>query len=122
MSIKGFRDLEIYQLSVELSKDVYKLIENLPKNQKFVLNDQVLRAVNSVGANIAEGFGRYHKKEFIHFLYLSRGSMMEVLHFIIICKELKYINQNDFDKFDNQITILGIKLNNLINSIKSKNF
>lgn len=120
MKIKSFRDLKIYQLSVDLSKDIYQLVEKLPKSQKFVLNDQILRAVNSVGANIAEGFGRFHKKEFIQFLYLSRGSLMEVLHFLIICKELTYISKEQFNKLDQKITVLGIKINNLISSIYKK--
>ncbi len=69
--IKDFRDLEVYQLANKLTIKVYKFIETLPSKEKYCLIDQLMRASSSVGANIAEGFGRYHTKEYIKFLYIA---------------------------------------------------
>lgn len=118
--IRDFRDLEIYQLSLELTKDIYHIIDKFPDCEKFNIIDQLIRAVSSIGANIAEGFGRYHRKEFVKFLYISRGSLMEVLHFLILSNKLGYIKDNELKEFDEKIKILGIKINNLINAICKK--
>lgn len=118
--VKEFRDLGVYQLSVQLAKEVYRTVEKLPNKENYVIKDQLLRAVNSVGANIAEGFGRYSGKEFVKFLYIARGSLMEVLHFLNVSLELNYITDKEFESFDKKIRNLGVKINNLITAIKNK--
>lgn len=115
--IKDFRDLEVYKLANKITLEIYDLTKDFPAKEKYSLIDQLNRAVTSIGANIAEGFGRYHTKEYIKFLYTSRGSLMEVLHFLIISKELKYIDNKKLDAFDERIRILGIKINNLIGAL-----
>ncbi|EKD56808.1 MAG: S23 ribosomal [uncultured bacterium] len=117
--IKNFQDLEIYQLSVNLALDVYRFCDKIPQKEKYNIIDQLIRATSSIGANIAEGFGRYHKKEFIQYLYISRGSLMEVLHFLILSNRLGYLENNELSKFDDKIVTLGVKINNLINAINN---
>lgn len=95
MKIKSFEDLEVYQLSLILAKEIYKITDKLPKEEKFIIRDQLIRAVTSIGDNIAEGFGRDTTKEYIKFLYNVRGSLMEVRHFLNLCKELGYIKYSD---------------------------
>ena len=118
--IKSFEDLEVYQLSISLSKRIYLTIKNFPIEERFVIVNQLMRAVTSIGANIAEGFGRNSTKEFLKFLYNSRGSLMEVRHFLILSKELDYLSSNEFQKISEDCNCLGIKLNNLINSLNKK--
>ena len=120
-AIKDFQDLEIYQLSLELAVKIYKLTEDLPIKEKFSLSQQLIRAVSSIGANIAEGFGRFHRKEFIKFLYIARGSLMEVYHFIILAKELNYLKKSEFSSLEQDVNKLGVKLNNLISAISKHN-
>lgn len=115
--IEDFTDLEVYQLSIELSLSVYKIISKMPEHEKYGICDQLRRSSSSVGANIAEGFGRYHKKDFIKFLYNARGSLNETKHFLILGQKLDYINQEELLDLEHQIKNLGIKLNNLIKSI-----
>ncbi|MDD3678956.1 MAG: four helix bundle protein [Patescibacteria group bacterium] len=116
--IKDFRDLEIYQLANDLTLDVYEVIKDLPRSERYVLIDQLRRATTSIGANIAEGFGRYHTKEYIKFLYISRGSLMEVWHFLILAQKLGYVKE--ISSFETKINKLAVKINNLIRAISSK--
>jgi four helix bundle protein len=116
--IKSYEDLEIYQLSLELAVDIYKLTETLPKEEIYGLRDQIRRAASSVGANIAEGWGRFHYKDRLIFLYNSRGSLYEVKHFTELSLRLGYIKKENKDKIFTDIEKLSIKLNNFIFSIK----
>jgi len=118
--IRSFQDLEVYQLSIELAKSIYSVIADFPKSEKFALTDQLIRAVNSIGANIAEGFGRYHTKDFVRFLYNSRGSLAETHHHLIMAKELKYLRDKEFVNLEKEIKTLSVKLNNLITSLMRK--
>ena len=116
--IKTFEDLEVYQLSIDITKIVYSLVNKLLSKERYIICDQMMRASTSVGANIAEGFGRNSTKEFIKFLYIARGSPLELRHFTNLCKELDYIKENDLDNLKVKSDTLGIKINNFINSLK----
>ena len=118
--IKSFEDLEVYQLSILLTKKIYSLVKNFPLKERFIIVDQLMRAGTSIGANIAEGFGRNTTKEFLAFLYNSRGSLMEVRHFLNLSKELGYISIDKFESITKDCNLLGVKINNLINSLKKK--
>ena len=120
--INDFTDLEVYNLSVDLAREIYSLTSRFPSEEKFGVTNQLRRATSSVGANTAEGFGRFHKKDFIRFLYNSRGSLYETQHFLILSNKLDYLNSNKLKEFNIKIKNLGIKLNNLISSIYSSKF
>ena len=118
--INKFEDLEVYQLSLKLTKEIYQLANKLPSREKYNIVDQLIRASSSTGANIAEGFGRDTRKEFIKYLYNSRGSLMEVRHFINLILELKYSNNKELENLYELCNTLGVKLNNLIKVLKLK--
>lgn len=77
-----FYDLEIWKEANNLCIEIYKITKNFPKCEQFGITDQIRRATSSVGANIAEGFGKYHYKEKIRFYYNARGSVCEVQNFL----------------------------------------
>jgi four helix bundle protein len=89
--VRSYEDLEIYQISVELSVEIYRLVKKFPKEETYGISDQLRRAVTSIGANIAEGFGRYHYKDKLVFFYNTRGSVYEVRHFLEIAYRIGYI-------------------------------
>lgn len=122
-TIKKFYELEIWKEAHRLSLEIYKFTETFPSKEKFSLIDQIRRAASSVSANIAEGFGRYHYKEKIKFLYNARGSLLEVQNFIFLSSDLKYLDKNKARKTFSEYEILGKKINSFILSIlrKSKN-
>lgn len=113
--------LEIYRLSVEMALHVYKLTKKFPKEELYGLSSQIRRCAASIGANIAEGYGRYHYKDQSRFDYLARGSLFELLFHFELSKQLGYITESDFSEVEKLIRNLGVKLNNYINYLKKRN-
>lgn len=118
--VRSYEDLEIYKMALALAKDIYSKTRDFPKAEVFGMTDQIRRSVASVGANIAEGFGRYHYKDKLLFMYNARGSLYETRHFIALAKEVGYLNEQFKLEVNNRIDTLSIKLNNFIGSIKKQ--
>ncbi len=95
--IKGFEDLEVYQLAREFRKRIYKVTRKLPKEEKYNLFGQMRRAAVSLTDNIAEGYGRYHFKENIQFCRQSRGSLCELTDDLNICIDESYILEDEYN-------------------------
>ncbi len=115
-----FYDLEIWKEANDLCIEIYKITKDFPKNEQFGITDQIRRAASSVGANIAEGFGRYHYKDKIKFYYNSRGSVCEIQNFLFLSQELKYVNKKTareiFVKYEN----LNKRINQFIKAVYQK--
>jgi four helix bundle protein len=77
---------------------IYRFTKAFPSLEKFSLTNQLLRAVISIPANIAEGYGRKSNKEFIQFLYISLGSLEEVRYYLILSADLGYILREQADQ------------------------
>jgi len=90
--IKDFRDLDIWKKGIEIVKDIYNIVEKFPKQEFYGLVSQIQRSAVSIPSNIAEGFNRFHNKEYKQFLYIALGSCAELETQIEIASELKYIN------------------------------
>jgi len=118
--IKSFEDLEIWKLSHSLVLEIYKIVKTFPKSEDYILTKQIIRSAQSIPANIAEGMGRFSKKEFIQHLIISRGSVEETKYHLILAKDLGYLEEIIFNELKNNYTLLGKKINSLISSIKSK--
>lgn len=71
--METYESLEVFKESHSLVLKLYRIIEKFPKEERFRLSDQLCRAVVSIPSNIAEGYGRFHIKERIQFLYIARG-------------------------------------------------
>jgi len=78
MEVKSYEDLQVWQQAMKLAELVYAFVRQFPAEERFVLSDQLRRAAVSVPSNIAEGFGRETKADFLHFLAMSRGSLYEL--------------------------------------------
>ncbi|MBN1795483.1 MAG: four helix bundle protein [Sedimentisphaerales bacterium] len=92
--IKNFRDLDIWQLGKTIVKEVYKAVQGFPQKEQYGLTAQMQRCSISIPSNIAEGFNRFHNKEYKRFLYISLGSCAELETQIEISFELNYIDEN----------------------------
>lgn len=88
--MRGFEDLECYQLAMKVFREGYRVASLLPVEEKYNLADQLRRASASIILNIAEGYGRYHYLDSLRFYYIARGSIMEVLSGLIACDDRKY--------------------------------
>ncbi len=119
--VSRYEDLQIYQISVEIAVEVYKLTKKFPREETYGITDQLKRAVTSIGANIAEGFGRFHFKDKLVFFYNARGSLFEVKHFLEISCRIGYITEEEKNSLFIKLNNLSVKLNNFISSIGKQN-
>ncbi len=109
------KKLEIYQLSRQLSTIAWRLFCRFDFLDKKHIGDQFLRSVDSVGANIAEGYGRFHYLDKVRFYYNARASHFEAFtHWLELLLEREKISKEEFDTISSKASILQIKLNNFI--------
>lgn len=104
MRIHNFKELKVWQKSVELGKLVYEATAKFPSDEKYGLRSQIQRSAVSIASNIAEGSGRIGTKEFQHFLSIANGSAFELETQLIFAKEFNYINEEIFTKITNLLT------------------
>ena len=112
--------LQVWERSVQLVTDVYRLTENFPDTERFGLISQLRRAAVSIPTNIAEGASRRSGKEFIQFLYIARGSLSEIETLLCISEQLKFLNRSDFQDCRLQTDTMGKMLTGLIKAVKRK--
>ena len=105
-----FESLEIWQLAMELVKDIYKITKKFPDNEKFSLISQLKRAVISISLNIAEGSGRKSKKDFANFISNAQGSVLETATCLMIAKQENYIDNQKYDLLANKLKTLYFKI------------
>jgi len=111
------KDLEVYQLSRKLSSIAWNIFCRMNFEDKKHIGDQFLRSVDSIGANIAEGYGRYHYLDKVRFYYNSRASHFEAFtHWLELLFERERISENEFKSIHGIAQKLQIKLNNFIKS------
>jgi len=103
---------------MELSLDVYKATEGFPKVETFGLTSQMRRAAVSIPANIAEGFSRQHKNEFVQFLYIAKGSESELATFIELAERIGYLGQEIGESLSTRTNEIGKMIHGLIVSIR----
>ena len=117
MAIRSFRDLLVWQLSVELAVEVYALTKTFPKEEQFGLTSQLRRAAVSIAANIAEGHGRLHRGDFLHHLSFARGSLAEAETHLIIANRIALIDDEMLSVLEGRCGEIGRVLNGLIRSL-----
>ena len=113
--MKTHMDLDVWKLSIELTKDIYNVAKFFPKEELFGLTSQLKRAVVSIPSNIAEGASRQTNKEFIQFLYISLGSASEVETQLIIARELGFINEENMQTINKKVENIKKMIIGLIN-------
>ncbi len=119
-SIVHFYDLNIWKEANKLSIEIYKTTEKFPNSEKYGIVDQLKRASSSIGANIAEGFGRFHYKDKIKFYYNAWGSLCEVQNFIFLSQDLKYLDKKEARKIFLEYERLNKKINSFIKFVYNK--
>ncbi|HEY5600643.1 MAG TPA: four helix bundle protein [Patescibacteria group bacterium] len=117
--IRSFTDLNVWQEGHKLVLMIYKATKRFPKEETYSLIDQLRRSATSITSNIAEGFGRQGYKEKIHFYYLSQGSLTELKNQLLIAKDIKYLNNSEFNELAQQANLVHKLLQGLITKSKS---
>ena len=120
MAANGFRSLIVWQKAMELAVFVYKLTETFPRAELYGLVSQLRRAVSSIAANVAEGYGRTHRGEKLQFLGIANGSLSEVETFSELACRLGFITHDDLEKIVNASQEIGRLLGGLKRRISSQ--
>ena len=118
MRSSDFRNLKVWQKSMELTAEIYRLVKFLPKDENFALSDQMRRAVISIPSNIAEGRGRNSDKDFVRFLSISRGSLWELSTQLDICLMMNYLTEHQIQNAKNYIDEISKMMTALSNSLE----
>jgi len=113
-------DLEVYQLAEELCDAIWDICQKWDYFAKDTIGKQLVRSADSICANIAEGFGRFHYKENINFLYFARGSLIETQSWLKRAYKRNLLNEEEFKLFQEKINRIAIKLNAYIKSTKKQ--
>jgi four helix bundle protein len=118
IKMNTYRNLIVWQKSIVLVTEVYKATFSFPKEELFSLTSQIRRSSISVPSNIAEGFGRQHKRDYTRFLQISRGSLYELQTQIEIAGNLNFLNENILPKLLESCNEIEKMLNRLITIIE----
>ena len=117
-SEKGFRKLIVWQKAHQLALLVYKFTDKFPKSEIYGLTSQLRRAVTSVPANIAEGYGYGKRGQTARYVDIAQGSLSEVEYFLILSLDLSYIKQEEYDQAESLRTETGYLLYRLEQSLR----
>ena len=112
--MNGLNRLNVYKNALSLSDMAWHIYLALPKALQFDIGSQFLRSIDSIGANIAEGYGRYHYKDKIKFYYNARGSLWEAKHWIFLLQKRELVSQESYQQILNFLETTGKQLNNFI--------
>ncbi|MBU0759913.1 MAG: four helix bundle protein [Candidatus Omnitrophica bacterium] len=116
--MRSFKDLKIWRKGIEIVKDTYGLTESFPDKELYGLTSQMRKAAVSLPSNIAEGFKRYHNKEYKQFLHIALGSAAELETQFIIAQELDYINKEELENISEKLDHLSKMITALIHKLR----
>ena len=115
------KDLKVYQLARKLSSIAWDIYSKMSFEDKKIMGDQFIRSIDSIGANIAEGYSRFHYLDKVRFYYNARASQSEATdHWLELLFERNKISQEIFEEFNSISKDLQIRLNNFIKSTKDE--
>ncbi|UKB84483.1 four helix bundle protein [Chryseobacterium sp. MEBOG06] len=114
----NFKELLVWQKSIDFVTDIYRATELFPKIEIYGLISQIRRAAVSIPSNIAEGNSRRSKPDYLQFLKIARGSCAEIETQLTICKNLNLLNEESYLKLNQGIIEITKMLNGLINSLQ----
>ena len=120
MIVRSYKELIVWQKSMDLTIMVYKAVKQLPKEEIFSLSDQIRRAAISIPSNIAEGQQRLSGKEFIHFLSIAKGSLAELETQLMICERLNYMTSAQTKPIMNLCIEISKMLNSLLKQLQNR--
>ncbi len=118
--MNSFEKLVYWQKARQLTKEIYSLTSLFPKEEQYGLSAQIRRAAVSISSNIAEGYGRQYRADYIHFLNVSRGSCYEVMSQLLLCIDLGFIQEQQAKKSQELCEEIGKMLNSAIQSLQNK--
>jgi len=120
MKITRFEELNIWKLSLKITKSIYDLTSKKEFIREFGLKDQIRRAVISISSNIVEGFEKNNNNEFIRYLKIAKGSVGELRNQLYICKDVNFISQKEFKDLNKDLETLASQIGAFIFYLSKK--
>jgi four helix bundle protein len=118
--MENFQNLRVYQLSEKLANEIWFIVQEWDYFAKDTVGKQIVKSTDSIGANIAEGNGRYNSQDNQRFVKIARGSLNETRHWLRLAYQRNLLTQEQIDKIKPIVDELSPKLNAYLNSLKSK--
>jgi four helix bundle protein len=118
--MRDYTKIEAWRLADDLTVAAYELSRLFPKEERYGLTSQLRRAASSVPANIAEGSARESKRDYLHFLYIARGSLTETQYFLHLAARLGLLNPNDDLQLSTQTKAAFACLHGLIKAVEAE--
>ena len=115
----GYEDLEVWNKAVDFAVQVIETVDTISTDRKhYRLLEQIESCSTSVSMNLAEGKGRYSKKEFIQYCYIARGSLYETMTLLVIFKRIKWINESEYKNLETIGKEIAAMIMGLIKSLR----
>src|SRR4051812_42740653 len=118
--MQNYKDLKVWEKAHYFTLRIYEITKSFPKEELYSLTNQNRRASSSIPANIAEGCGKSSQNDFAHYLNIALGSSNESEYFLILSKDLGYLNQNNYDLLFQIINEVKGMLISLIGKVRVK--
>ena len=117
---RDFMKIKAWQFADELCFQIYGSTRAFPDDERYGLTSQIRRSSVSVAANIAEGADRQTKKDYLHFLYIARGSLSETRYHLHLCRRLRYLSDAEYSELDSLRAEAASTLQGLIRSVQKE--
>ena len=118
--MSDYKKLKVWEDAHKFTIDIYNITKNFPNNEQYGLTSQIRRSSSSIPTNIVEGCGQLDNGNLIRFLGIAKGSAFETEYQLLLAKDLKYINEKDYDELNEKIQKIISMLTNLIKSLRSR--
>jgi four helix bundle protein len=118
--MRDYTKIEAWKLADDLTVTLYERTRSFPKEEVYGLTSQMRRASYSVPANIVEGSSRNSQRDYLHFLYIARGSLSETQYFIHLAQRLGYLPQNEAEELQSQTKQTFACLHGLIQAVEKE--
>jgi four helix bundle protein len=118
--LRDYRNLQVWSKSYALSLELYRLSRAFPKEEIYGITSQLRRAAVSIGANLAEGCGRRTNAEMARFVRIAMGSASELDHHLLLCKDLKFLHDEDYKRVSRGLIEVRKMLGALLESIEGE--
>jgi len=119
MKVQSYKDLEVWKKGIDIVEKAYRATTHFPNEEKYVIAAQIQRAAISIPANIAEGFARQYRKEYVQFLHVALGSCAELETHLIISNRRGYLITSDLNVLQEALDHECRMLMNLIKRLRS---
>lgn len=116
--MRNFEDLEVWQLAHTLTVELYRLTRSFPRDEIFGLTSQIRRASGSIGANLAEGCGRWGDAELARYVQIAMGSASELHNHLRLAKDLGYVQEAEFQITLSALTSIRKMLTSLLQTLR----